>query len=182
MGCSVGTHQIDDPVLDPVFEELDRGGATIFLHPVGQESVPWLADHNLAWLVGAPFEDTVAALRLVLAHVPTRYPNLRFIVPRLGGTIPFLLSRLTRKSADEITKGLRSMYYDTVSGSTDAVTCACHAFGPERLLFGTDYPYCDEVEFERHLTYLDECGLDPPMLEHVRGGGAVALLGLDERS
>jgi aminocarboxymuconate-semialdehyde decarboxylase len=182
IGCSVADHQIDDPVLDPVFEELDRGGATIFLHPVGQEGVPWLADHNLAWLVGAPFEDTVAALRLVLADVPTRYPNLRFIVPHLGGTIPFLLSRLTRKSAEEITKGLRSMYYDTVSGSTDAVTCACHALGPERLLFGTDYPYCDEGEFERHLTYLDECGLDTPTLEHVRGGGAVALLGLDQLS
>jgi len=182
IGCSVAGHQIDDAVLEPVFEELDRRGSVVFLHPIGQEGVPWLADHNLAWLVGAPFEDTVAALRLILADVPRRYPNLRFIIPHLGGTIPFLLARLTRKSSDEITQGLRSMYYDTVSGSTQAVSCACQAFGADRLLFGTDYPYCDEPEFKRHLAYLDDCGFDPATLDHVRGGGAESLLGLHDKA
>jgi aminocarboxymuconate-semialdehyde decarboxylase len=181
IGCSIAGRQIDDPAFEPVFEDLDRRGSTVFLHPVGQENLPWLAGHNLAWLVGAPFEDTVAALRLVLADVPGRYPNLRFIVPHLGGTIPFLLARVTRKSTDEITKGLRSLYYDTVSGSTEAVVCACEAFGAERLLFGTDYPYCDDREFERHLSYLDECGLDEAVRDHVRGGGAAKLLGLRNR-
>lgn len=178
IGCSVAGHQIDDPVLRPVLAELDRRGLPVFLHPVGQGDLPWLADHNLAWLVGAPFEDTVAALRLVLAGVPARYPNLRVIVPHLGGTLPFLLARVTRKSADAISEGLRTLYYDTVSGSPEAVAFACHALGAERLLFGTDYPYCDALEFGRHFAYLDECGFDEATLDHVRGGGAAALLGL----
>ena len=175
IGCSVAGRQLDDPVFDPVYEELDRVGAVVFLHPVGQESTPWLADRNLAWLVGAPFEDTVAALRLVLADVPQRYPDIRFIIPHLGGTLPFLISRITRKSSDEVALGLKSMYYDTVSGSPDAVKCACHVFGPSHLLFGTDYPYCDEREFARHLDYLDECDLDAPSLEGVRGTNAATL-------
>jgi aminocarboxymuconate-semialdehyde decarboxylase len=175
IGCSVAGRQLDDPVFDPVYEELDRLGAVVFLHPMGQESTPWLAGRNLAWLVGAPFEDTVAALRLVLADVPQRFPDIRFIVPHLGGTLPFLMSRITRKSDDDIAQGLRSMYYDTVSGSTDAVQCACHVFDPSHLLFGTDYPYCDEREFARHLEYLDECGLDAPSLEGVRGTNAATL-------
>jgi predicted TIM-barrel fold metal-dependent hydrolase len=178
IGCSVAGRQLDDPALEPVFAALDRRGSVVFLHPIGQENVPLLAGRNLAWLVGAPFEDTVAALRLILADVPGRYPGIRFIVPHLGGTIPFLLARVTRKSTAEITRGLRSMYYDTVSGSTDAVACACHAFGPQRLFFGTDYPYCDAQEFERHLAYLDDCGLSQAELDHVRGGGAAELLGL----
>lgn len=179
IGCSIGDRQLDDPLLEPVFDELDRRGTTVFLHPVGRQE-PWLADRNLPWLVGAPFEDTVAALRLVLADVPSRYPNLRFIVPHLGGTLPFLLARMTRKSTADIQHGLRTMYFDTVSGSTDAVACACHAFGPDRLLFGTDYPYCSEPEFERHLTYLDDCALDDAELQSVRGTSAAALLGLPE--
>jgi len=168
VGCSVAGRQLDDPIFDPVYEELDRVGAVVFLHPVGQADTPWLAGRNLAWLVGAPFEDTVAALRLVLAEVPARYPNIRFIVPHLGG-------RITRKNGEGIARGLASLYYDTVSGSVDAVTSARHAFGPDRLLFGTDYPYCDDREFVRHLDYLDECGFDGPSLEAVRGATAARL-------
>jgi 6-methylsalicylate decarboxylase len=176
LGTSVAGRQLDDPVFEPVFAELDQRGSAVFLHPVGQDDTPWLAGHNLAWLAGAPFEDTAAALRLILAGVTDRYPRIRFIVPHLGGTIPFLLARVTRKSTSEITGGLRSMYYDTVSGSPDALTCACHAFGADRLLFGTDYPYCSEQEFRRHLGYLSESGLNADELQQVKGGTAAALL------
>jgi len=37
-------------------------------------------------------------------------------IPHLGGTLRFLLARVTRKSTEAITNGLRSMYDDTVSG------------------------------------------------------------------
>jgi 6-methylsalicylate decarboxylase len=182
IGCSVAARQLDDPVFDPVFADLDRRGARVFLHPVGHEDLPWLAGHNLAWLVGAPFEDTVAALRLVFAGVPDRYPGIRFIVPHAGGTLPFLQARLARMSPAEITRGLRTMYYDTVCGSAEAMVHACHAFGAERMLFGTDYPYCDEQQFTRHLAYLGKCGLDPGILDQVCGGTAEALLDLSERA
>jgi 6-methylsalicylate decarboxylase len=176
LGCSVVGHQLDDPLFEPVFAELDRRGAVVFLHPVGQEDTPWLAGHNLAWLVGAPFEDTAAALRLVLSGVPGRFPNLKFIVPHLGGTIPFLLARVSRKSTDEISNGLRAMYYDTVSGSAEALASASRVYGVGRLLFGTDYPYCDEPQFRRHLSYLSEAGLDAAELDQITGGTAATLL------
>ena len=168
LGASVAGRQLDDPVFEPVFAELDQRGSVVFLHPVGQDDTPWLA--------GAPFEDTAAALRLILAGVTDRFPRIRFIVPHLGGTIPFLLARVTRKSTTKITGGLRSMYYDTVSGSPEALTSACHAFGADRLLFGTDYPYCNEQEFRHHLGYLSESGLNADELRQVKGGTAAALL------
>lgn len=181
LGCSIAGLQLDDPLLAPVLEELDRRHSVILLHPVGQETTRWLAGHNLAWLVGAPFEDTAAALRLILGGVLDRHPHVRFIVPHLGGTIPFLLARITRKSDDRIAGGLRSLYYDTVSGSPQALTCACEAFGAERLLFGTDYPYCDEEQFAHHLGYLDDAPLARVDLDGIRGDTATSLLRLNER-
>lgn len=178
LGCSVAGRQLDDPAFEPVLAALDQQKSAVFLHPVGQDDTPWLAGHNLAWLVGAPFEDTAAALRLILAGVTDRYPNVRFIVPHLGGTIPFLLARVARKSTDEIARGLRGLYYDTVNGSAQALACACGAFGAGRLLFGTDYPYCDEPQFRHHLSYLAEAGLDAGELGQIQGGTAAALLGL----
>lgn len=177
LGCSVADRQLDDPLFEPVFAELDRRGAVVFLHPVGQEDTPWLAGRNLAWIVGAPFEDTVAALRLVMSGVTDRFPHLKFIVPHVGGTIPFLLARIGRGNPEKIRAALRTMYYDTLSGSAETLASACRVYGSDRLLFGTDYPYCDEALFQRRLSYLGEAGLDPKELEQIVGGTAAALLG-----
>src|SRR5258708_26144575 len=100
IGCSVGSRQLDHPWLRPVFEALDERGSVVFLHPVGQEDLPWLAGHGLAWLLGAPFEATGTALRLILGRGLDRYPHIRFIVPHLAGTLRFLLYRGMRKTRD----------------------------------------------------------------------------------
>lgn len=178
IGCSVHARQLDDPLFDPIYTELNRRATTLFLHPVGQTNVAFLAGQNLAWSVGATFEDTTAALRLVYADVPTRFPQMKVIVPHLGGTLPFLLARLTRKAGEATVAGLKSFYYDTVSGSLDAFTCTCDAIGADRLLFGTDYPFCDAREFASHLTYLDDSALSPDALNSIRGARAIELLPL----
>jgi Amidohydrolase len=69
------------------------------------------------------------------------------------------------------------MYYDTVSGSAEALAGACHVYGAGRLLFGTGYPYCDEPRFRHHLSYLSDAGLDTAALTQIKGGTAAALLG-----
>ena len=43
LGTSVAGRQLDDPVFEPVFAELDQRGSVVFLHPVGQDDTPWLA-------------------------------------------------------------------------------------------------------------------------------------------
>jgi len=178
IGCSVNGLQLDDPLFSPVFAELDRRSTCLFLHPVGQTDVVFLKGHNLAWSIGATFEDTASALRLVYADIPARFPRMKIIVPHLGGTLPFLIDRLTRKSSEAIIAGLRTFYYDTVSGSVEALNCTCAALGRDRLLFGTDYPFCDESEFSKHLSYLSDGVLTSDEVNLVRGGRASALLGL----
>ena len=88
----------------------------LFLHPMGMGFGGELADYSVDWMVGATFEDSVAALRLVLSGITTRYPNIRVIVPHLGGTLPFLMGRIgdnTAASAPQ--RGSRS--------STSRATC-----------------------------------------------------------
>jgi predicted TIM-barrel fold metal-dependent hydrolase len=181
IGCTIAGRNVDDPLFDPVYAELDRRGAKVLLHPVGQDCLVSDSDYNLAWLVGATFEDTVAALRLVLSGVADRYPNIDFIVPHFGGTLPFVLSRLLRMTGGRGGDALGRMYFDTVSGSVPALRCACEVLGTDRLLFGTDYPYSDEKEFERRLTFLDEGGIDPADLNLIKGERAAELFELARR-
>ncbi|MGH9108440.1 MAG: amidohydrolase family protein [Acidimicrobiales bacterium] len=176
IGCSIGEMHVDDPALEPVYQELNRRRATVFLHPRGERCLVDGEDYNLNWLVGATFEDTVAALRLAMSGIADRHRDVQFIVPHLGGTMPFLLARVLRMSGGRGSKALHRMYYDTVSGSVEGLKCACEYFGPERLLYGTDYPYSDVAEFERRLTYLDEAGIDDAQLEQIRGARAAGLL------
>lgn len=176
IGCSINDTHIDDPVLGPVYQELDRRRALVFLHPRGERCVVDGGDYNLNWLVGAPFEDTVAALRLALSGIADQYRGIRFIVPHLGGTMPFILNRALRMAGGRGEETLRGMYYDTVADSADGLRLACEFWGPERLLFGTDYPYSTEAEFEERLTYLDRAGIEVAQLEEIRGTRAKALL------
>src|SRR5579885_2895047 len=190
VGCSVAGRPLDDPAFEPVFAELDRRGAVLFLHPVGAGAGPGTADYGLTWMVGAPFEDTVAALRLVLSGLTTRYPHLRIIVPHLGGKLTFLLQRLRYSAeaqraagrslppADGLEDRLRRLWFDTVNTSPDALRCACGAFGTDRLLLGTDFPYLYGPRLRRCVTYIEEAGLGAAETAAILGGNAQALLGL----
>src|SRR5262249_46309266 len=148
LGCSIAGRPLDDPRLDPFFAELNRRGTVVFLHPVGRGVLEGEDPFGLAWMVGAPFEDTVAALSLIMSGLTRRYPDIRFIVPHLGGTLPFLLARLNYSGAIRratatglsleggLTPHLRRLWYDTVSTHPEALCCACGSFGVDRLLLG----------------------------------------------
>lgn len=180
LGCTVNGRPLDIPAFGPIFEELNRRHAVVFLHPVGRVDIDWLSDFNLAWMVGAPFEDTVAAVRLVLSGTIDRYPDIRFIVPHLGGTLPFLGARIASKNAlgTGLTDGLKTLYYDTVSGSVASLVSALDTFGPDRLLLGSDYPYYAKDEFLHLIRYIDQADLSHGQRALIKGGSAGKLLNL----
>lgn len=177
IGCTVGGLPLDDPRFEPVLQELDRRRAVVFLHPIGNAFVCGMGEYGLDWLVGAPFEDSVTALRLAFSGVADRFAGIQWIVPHLGGTIPFLIGRITRTTG---TRGdaLSRMWFDTVAGADAALPCACAAFGADRLLYGTDYPYADEAGYFRRLRCLEEIGLTEDEVREVQGDRAAQLLGI----
>jgi aminocarboxymuconate-semialdehyde decarboxylase len=192
LGCSIAGRPLDDPAFAPLFAELDRYAAVVFLHPVGAGTGPHTTDFGLPWMIGAVFEDTIAALRLVLSGMTTRYPRLRVIVPHLGGTAPFLLDRLEYYLELERRKGnalyfhggireqLRGLWYDTVNLQPAALRCAVDAFGADRLLLGTDFPFLSGTAFCSCVRYVEEAGLTPSQHAAILTRNASLLLGLNE--
>ena len=191
VGCSVAGRPLEDPAFAPFFAELDRRGAVLFLHPVGAGAGPGTAEYGMTWMVGAPFEDTIAALRLVLSGFTARFPSVRVIVPHLGGTLPFLLQRLD-DSAERQRVGapgeipiegepsayVRRLWFDTVNSHPAALRCACESFGADRLMLGTDFPYLAGPKFKRCVTYIEDTGLSAHDTAAILGGNATSLLGL----
>lgn len=151
MTTTIAGRALTDPSFAPLWQELDRRGAVVFLHPSGDCAGSPQIDGSLQWLVGAPVEDTIAATNLITSGHLLRYPNVRIINSHFGGALPLLLERwdnLTRiglgGAEPEVmpSEAARRMWYDTVShGSVTALKAGISAVGAERLVLGSDFPY-----------------------------------------
>jgi aminocarboxymuconate-semialdehyde decarboxylase len=187
MNTSILDRAITDPQFEPVFAELDRRGAILYLHPVGNGACsPLVRDHHITWMVGAPFEDTIAAMQLITAGYPQRFPNVRIICSHLGGALPMIPLRADDHVAWEApdtpekpSHAVRRLWYDTVSHChAPALRCAIESFGFDRILLGTDFPYEDGDTFIRAVAYIDDAAGSPTDALAIRETNAMTLFGI----
>jgi 6-methylsalicylate decarboxylase len=184
---SVLGRSLADPELAPLYAELDRRRAVLYVHPAGcgAES-PLITGHDLTWMVGAPIEDTVAAMHLVVAGIPSRYPNLRIVVAHLGGALPMILERADHQygweapqTPERPSAAARRLWYDTVGHDhTPALRAAVDSLGADRLLLGSDFPYQTGDLYRAAVDYVPRAGLPPDQVDAILDRNAAALLGL----
>lgn len=184
VATKMGGKTLADPAFDPVYEELDRRAGVLFVHPIGHACDSALLESTaLTWPLGAPFEDTVAALQLVQSGFLTRFPRIKTIVPHLGGTLPFLGERVDHLAhyfmrEDGVPSELvKRFWYDSVNGNPAALRCACDTFGTGRILFGTDYPFWTGDAHRHAAAYIEEAGLPQAAVDAIAAGNARALFG-----
>ncbi|MFE5811462.1 amidohydrolase family protein [Streptomyces sp. NPDC056491] len=182
-------HTLADPLFHPLYEELDRRSAVLCIHPAGEGAAsPLITEHGMTWMVGAPVEDTVAIMHLILAGIPARYPRMRILASHLGGALPLLPRRLDDHLSFESpgTPELPSvavgrLWYDTVSHvHGPALAAAAASFGAGRLVLGTDFPYEDGEVFVRAVNYVRESGLTQEEATAILDTNAADLLNLTE--
>jgi 6-methylsalicylate decarboxylase len=190
LGCSVLGRPLDDPAFDPVFEELNRRTTPVFIHPIGVGGGLNSEDFGLTWMVGSRFEDTITMARLILSGLTLRYPNIRFIIPHLGGTMALFLQRLDNVAErqgwleehgpDVMPSDLaRRFWFDTVNEQHSALRCACETFGAQRILLGTDWPMLPADKLKHFVDYVAEA-LPAEDACAIMDRNAAALLGIAE--
>jgi aminocarboxymuconate-semialdehyde decarboxylase len=184
---SIGGRSVADPAFEPLYAELDRRGAVLYVHPAGcGAGSPLIAEHGMTWMIGAPIEDTVAAMHLIVAGIPSRYPDLRIVVGHLGGALPMVLERADHQYVWEAphtpeppSAAARRMWYDTVGHDhTPALRAAVESLGADRLLLGTDFPYQAGDLFRAAVDYVPRAGLTQDEIDAILDRNAPALLGL----
>lgn len=185
LGCSVAGRPLDDKAFEPLFAELNRRSAVVFLHPQGMGCGPLIDDYGLNFTLGAPFEDCISALRLVMAGIINQYPKMRVIVPHLGGPLPFLRMRLDGSLRGRVdfkpSEEIKRLWYDTVNENIPSLHCAREAFGADRLLLGTDFPHVFGDRFERCVSYIEKSDLPAEEKAAILDRNAQSLLGLADR-
>ncbi|MGH2400163.1 MAG: amidohydrolase family protein [bacterium] len=213
-GVQIYTHvngkPLDHPDLLPVFEAIAALDVPIWLHPARGPSIPDYPGEEKSrfeiWHVfGWPFETTIAMTRMIFGGLFDRFPNLKVITHHLGGTVPFLESRIKggydqfgARTADEDYPALlrtlkkhphdyyRMFYADTaLYGSPPALECGMAFFGSERVLFGSDMPFDAEggTRYIRETLQTIE-GIDAPpaVKQRILRENAIRLLRLNGKA
>ena len=150
----------------PIYEKMEKYNLPIWLHPIREHNY---ADYRsedkslyrIAGMLGWPYETSVAMVRLAMSGVLEKYPRIKFITHHCGAMIPYFADRIVQfLDSDEargnatyrngLTKSpaeyLKMFYNDTaLYGNTPGLMCAHAFFGVERLLFGSDLPFDNQL-------------------------------------
>jgi predicted TIM-barrel fold metal-dependent hydrolase len=186
MNISCLGRSIAEPEFDPIYAEMNRRGAILFVHPsVTGVCSPVINDWGFRASIGNSIEDAMFVAHMIAKQIPYRYPNIRFIVPHLGGPIPMLLNRLDLQGVRDLgsvpelpSVTAKRFWYDTVCyGSKAAMTCACEAFGADRLVTGSDYPVLQDYEEYRETFAFIERVLPAADAQRILHHNAQALFG-----
>lgn len=190
VGVTAGTFvlgkSIADPSFDAFFAELNRRKAVLFIHPIGGGLGSQIIESTkLVWPVGAPLEDTLCLLQFMQADFPSRFPDIKIILPHLGGFAPFLAARLDQlqdhflpPSAAAPSVQAKYFWYDTVNGNPSSLRCADEMLGADHLLMGTDYPFWRDDAFKLCVDYVGESGMAGSEVAGILGGNGQRLLDL----
>src|SRR3984893_16575407 len=109
-----------DPAFEPVWEELNRRSAVVFIHPTTPHLVKVLPK-DPGPIEDYPAETTRTAFYLVIAGHLTRYSSTKIILSHGGGFLPYAATRFAElkssldpeHTAEQLTATMKSFYFDT---------------------------------------------------------------------
>jgi len=157
LGSRIRRKPLASPELIPFFEEVNRLGIPIMLHPVspiGIEDIREYQDFHRS--VGFLWETTMAVGRMALSGIFERFQNIDWILSHLGGALPFVYTSMDicqkRNPTQEdmppkpLSEYFRRLYVDTARLMTAPIfACAVDLYSEERVMFGSDIPYAYDV-------------------------------------
>ncbi len=122
---------LGDPRFGPVWAELDRLGATLFIHPTTR-GYGDLALGRTGALIEAPFDTARTVVDMLYAGVFRHYPRFNLLLAHGGGALPSLAGRVAnfgdgargwvanpqRITAAEMCAAFARFYYDTALAGT----------------------------------------------------------------
>tara|TARA_Y100000294_G_scaffold136731_2_gene129624 strand:+ start:26 stop:418 length:393 start_codon:yes stop_codon:yes gene_type:complete len=106
------------------------------------------------------FDTTLAIARMILDGFIDRFPDLKIIASHAGGYLPYVSKRMDlffeqvnvdEKITDLPSTYLERIYYDSIIYQADGLQSLINLAGPDRVMFGTDYPLVADIPVLKQL-------------------------------
>src|SRR4030081_3901190 len=158
---SINDVYLGEPRFDPCFEELNRRGATLFVHPTFTKAALALLNGLNPSVLEFMFDTTRMIANMVATGTKKRFSNIKIISTHGGGTIPYLVNRIQmlehafgvgpgrlELSPEEVRGGIASFYYDLTAATSEAQLEAILKLVPvSQLVMGLDLPFMPKSSF-----------------------------------
>mgnify|MGYP003335492743 CR=1 FL=1 len=175
---------LGDPSFAPVFEELQRRKAVVYVHPTMHRCTATLIPGLIPQGVEFPLDTTRTITSLALHGTLARCPDVKFIFSHGGGALPFLAARIAHVAGRNaefkannprgIEHELQRLYVDTASAeSAPQMAAMFQFFEPSHILFGSDAPF---LHPSHAVEELDKYPLSAAMRAAIDRENALALL------
>jgi 6-methylsalicylate decarboxylase len=158
---SINDVYLGEPQFNPCFEELNRRGATLFVHPTFTKASLALLNGLNPSVLEFMFDTTRMIANMVVTGTKKRFSNIKIISTHGGGTIPYLVNRIQmlehafgvgpgrlELSPEEVRGGIASFYYDLTAATSEAQLEAILKLVPvSQLVMGLDFPLMPKSTF-----------------------------------
>jgi predicted TIM-barrel fold metal-dependent hydrolase len=178
---SYGDKWLGDATYEPVFQELNRRKAVVFVHPNAPNCCTNVMPHVPASTMEFYFDTARTIESLLLNGTFSRFPNLQFIFSHGGGAMPILANRMARLFPKDLASyapngvlyELKRRYYDTASASNPTSLSAIMSLVPSsQIIFGSDFPFLSAGDAAGDLVH---SGLPDATVEAINRGNAARL-------
>ena len=144
----------------PVFDELNRRRAIVYVHPIQPACCPSQIQGVIAQTFEYPADSARAIMSLIAGNTTTRCPNIKFIFPHGGGAFVSIAGRFVAglneggllgdpatappPAVNSRLQQVRRLYWDT-GQAANAVNMQAlkHLVPVSQILFGGDFPNSD---------------------------------------
>jgi predicted TIM-barrel fold metal-dependent hydrolase len=178
-----GDKWLGNAVYKPVFDELNRRKAVVYVHPLVASCCAALSVGTFPAVIEVPHDTTRTVTSLLLSGGFARWRDIKWLFSHAGGTIPMMAGRIDafygarpnlREFAPEGVLGeLRRLNYDTANAtSAPAIAALLKLVPAAKVTYGTDYPYFGLDQMKS----LEQLGLEPADLKAIGSGNAIGLI------
>jgi predicted TIM-barrel fold metal-dependent hydrolase len=177
---------LGDPAFDPVMAALDERSAVVFVHPGTHPANKLLQLPWPGFMMEYLFDTTRAVVNLMFGGALARYPRIRFILPHAGGLVPYFSwrlsvspmidARLPQISREDVFAQLRRFWYDVaLSPAEQTWGCLEHVAAPDRIVFGSDWPFANARVTAEAIRSYEALALVPAQRAAIDRGNALKL-------
>jgi len=178
-----GDKWLGNAIYKPVFDELNRRKAVVYVHPLVASCCAQLSVGTFPAVIEVPHDTTRTVTSLLLSGGFARWRDIKWLFSHAGGTIPMMAGRidafygerpnLHEFAPEGILGELRRLNYDTANAtSAPAIAALLKLVPTSKVTYGTDYPYFALDQMKN----LQELGLSAADLTAIGSGNAITLI------